>query len=358
MNSNISFTPPHLDPLISVIIPCYNAATFLPNCMKCLEVQTIGIEHLELIFVDDASSDQGATWEMILAFEAKYPNQVIAIQHEENKGQAGARNTGLLYTRGVYVGFMDQDDFIEPTFHQTMYEKATEYDCDMVQCGYVETYPDGRIRTHAPKEVFFNYEKSIMDGGSTWPTIWGVTVWNKLFRRSLMTESAAIFPVGLRLEDYYFNERIRPFISSIYCIEQTLYHWQRISGSISTSTSLNCLADFIIIGEAVIAHYQSLGFFNRCLREIEWDLLQFYAGEISGWFAGSPLNYYHLYCLLSNSVKKHFPDFESNPAFVALADDSFVKQLIAILNQNYTQEQFQVVATAFRNTISKAINAG
>ncbi|GHU42013.1 hypothetical protein FACS1894111_05240 [Clostridia bacterium] len=121
-------------PLISVILPCYNVAPYLPRCMKSLEEQSIGIENLELIFVDDASTDDGATWNAILDFEAKYPNQVIAIQHEENKKQGGARNTGLRYASAEYVGFVDPDDWIERDMYKALYDKAVEHDCEVVWC--------------------------------------------------------------------------------------------------------------------------------------------------------------------------------------------------------------------------------
>ncbi|GHU41212.1 glycosyl transferase [Clostridia bacterium] len=351
MNQNISFTPPHPDPLISVIIPCYNAAVFLPNCMKCLEEQTIGIEHLELIFVDDASSDQGATWDAILAFEAKYPNQVIAIQHEENKGQARARNTGLLYARGVYVGFMDQDDFIEPTFHQTMYEKAAAYDCDVVQCGYIEILSGQIIRTQAPRENFENYEKSIMNGGSTWPTIWGVTVWNKLFRRSLITPNSICFPDGLLCEDYYFIKMLEPYIKRLYSIEDALYHWQVHEASTSFSLSKEHTTDFITIGNALISYYQSLGIFERYYLQTEWQILLFYFHALSSRLINASFDY-PLYRLLSDSVQKYFPFFLDHPAFTN-PENATAKTLLSILNKHYTEEQFQVLVAELKEILTQ-----
>lgn len=54
---------------ISVIIPCFNATKYLPKCFMSLVQQTIGIDQIELIFVDDASTDEGATWNMLQEFE-------------------------------------------------------------------------------------------------------------------------------------------------------------------------------------------------------------------------------------------------------------------------------------------------
>lgn len=57
---------------VSVIIPCFNATKWLPKCFLSLVQQTIGIENIELIFVDDASTDNGETWNMLQEFECAY----------------------------------------------------------------------------------------------------------------------------------------------------------------------------------------------------------------------------------------------------------------------------------------------
>ncbi|GHU41209.1 hypothetical protein FACS1894111_03100 [Clostridia bacterium] len=351
MNQNISFTPPHLDPLISVIIPCYNAAAFLPNCMKCLEEQTIGIEHLELIFVDDASSDQGATWDAILAFEAKYPNQVVAIQHEENTGAGGARNTGLLYAKGIYVGFMDTDDGIDSSFYQIMYEKAAEYDCDVVECGYVRELPNATNDLHCPKEGFIRYDKSVVDGRPSWHFDIDTPLWNKLYRHALITEHTICFPESLLLEDYFFNKCLNPFIKSIYFIEQALYHWKRheTATSFSDSSKTQHLFDFIEIEDALLSHYQSLGLLERFYLQIQGEFLFSYGESMSTLFLLDLLDYPH-YLRLSNSVQRYFPDYENHPA-LAQSENAKEKTLLSILNKNYTKEQFQVLAAELKEIL-------
>lgn len=99
-----------MKPLISIIIPCYNTAQYLDQCFMSLEQQTIGLESLQIILVDDASTDNGITWKYIRAFEKRREEQVIAIHLNENVSQGGARNIGLLYAEADYVGFVDSDD--------------------------------------------------------------------------------------------------------------------------------------------------------------------------------------------------------------------------------------------------------
>ena len=97
---------------ISVIIPCFNATKYLPKCFMSLVQQTIGIDQIELIFVDDASTDEDATWNMLQEFERAYPESIKILKLEENMRQGGARNVALQYATGEYIAFVDADDFV------------------------------------------------------------------------------------------------------------------------------------------------------------------------------------------------------------------------------------------------------
>ena len=65
---------------VSIVVPCYNTATYLARCMEHIIRQTIGLENIEIILVDDASTDNGATLHMIMEYEQKYPETVIVLR--------------------------------------------------------------------------------------------------------------------------------------------------------------------------------------------------------------------------------------------------------------------------------------
>nr|WP_039121459.1 glycosyltransferase family 2 protein [Ligilactobacillus ruminis] len=75
--------------------------------------QSIGIDNLELIFVNDASKDDGQTWNMLNEIEEAYPESLIIIDLTCNRRQGGARNEGLKYASGEYIAFVDADDWVE-----------------------------------------------------------------------------------------------------------------------------------------------------------------------------------------------------------------------------------------------------
>jgi glycosyltransferase involved in cell wall biosynthesis len=122
-----------MDKKISVIIPCYNVAKWLPKCFISLTEQSIGIENLELIFINDASTDDGATWNMLTEMERAYPQSIIIIDLPENRRQGGARNEGLKYASGEYISFVDADDWIETDLYEKAYYRAQQTHADIVQ---------------------------------------------------------------------------------------------------------------------------------------------------------------------------------------------------------------------------------
>ena len=81
---------------VSVIVPCYNAARYLNKCIDQLLCQTIGINNIEIILVDDASADEGETKKVIQGYEQRFSETITAVFLENNMRQGGARNVGMI----------------------------------------------------------------------------------------------------------------------------------------------------------------------------------------------------------------------------------------------------------------------
>jgi glycosyltransferase involved in cell wall biosynthesis len=86
---------------ISIIIPCYNVEKYIERCIDSLINQTMNLDQMEFIFVNDASTDR--TLDILLKYEKKYSDSIMVINSEENLRQGGARNIGLSYTNGDYT---------------------------------------------------------------------------------------------------------------------------------------------------------------------------------------------------------------------------------------------------------------
>jgi len=119
---------------VSIIVPCYNVEKYIVRCLKSIENQTFGIDKLEVILVNDGSSDNTISY--LKAFKNKYMDSVIIIDFEHNRGLSMARNAGLDMASCEYVLFIDSDDTIDKTAVEKMYDKADEFDCDIVSSTY------------------------------------------------------------------------------------------------------------------------------------------------------------------------------------------------------------------------------
>ena len=110
----------------------------MDKCFESLVNQTIGIENMEIIFVNDASTDNTA--EKLNVFEAMYPESVLVIHLDENVKQGGARNVALQYVSGEYLVFIDSDDWVDYNYISILYEIIKEYDADISVCGFQCSY--------------------------------------------------------------------------------------------------------------------------------------------------------------------------------------------------------------------------
>ena len=103
------------EPLISVIVPIYNVETYLPQCLDSIIVQTWN--NLEIILINDGSTDNSG--HICDAYVAK--DSRIKVVHKSNGGLSAARNSGLDIANGEYIGFVDSDDWIEPTMYENLF---------------------------------------------------------------------------------------------------------------------------------------------------------------------------------------------------------------------------------------------
>ena len=126
-------------PKVSVILPTYNVAEYLPKCIESLLNQTLS--DIEIIFVNDASPDNSA--EIIKSYN---DSRIKLINHKVNMYTAEARNSGIKAATGEYLSFMDPDDWPDLDFLEKLYTLAKENDADIAK-GVMRFVPANRIHS-------------------------------------------------------------------------------------------------------------------------------------------------------------------------------------------------------------------
>jgi len=129
------------NPLVSCVIPVYNAEKYLDQGINSLLAQTY--DNLEIILVDDKSTDD--SWQLCKRYEKKYPN-VRAFQNSENAGgPLRGRERGIHEAQGEWITFMDCDDYVEPTYIEHLVNATRNGKFDIAVTGHSRLYSDGRI---------------------------------------------------------------------------------------------------------------------------------------------------------------------------------------------------------------------
>lgn len=213
--------------LISVIVPIYNVEKYLDRCVQSLLRQTY--RYIEIILVDDGSPDSCP--QLCDEYKKQYNN--IVVIHQNNKGLAGARNSGIQKVNGDFITFVDSDDWIAPNYYDYCINKLVEYNAEVIQIDYslatdnkiYKTNPAEKIQIFEGKDVLQYYLSSSTATGS-------YSVCRCLFSKHLIGDIR--FREGKINEDidwkYKVLNRCKRFISS----NQVMYFYYQSGNSISS----------------------------------------------------------------------------------------------------------------------------
>ncbi|MET7655479.1 MULTISPECIES: glycosyltransferase family 2 protein [unclassified Streptomyces] len=134
-------------PTLSVVVPCYNIESYLPETVTSLVNNAR--DDFEFIFVEDGST-KDRTYEALLALTERLGNSRV-IRHEHNGGLATARNTGIDVAEGRYLAFLDGDDWVAPGHLSQLVDVVERFDVDFVRTDHVQVTGIERVVHRAPE---------------------------------------------------------------------------------------------------------------------------------------------------------------------------------------------------------------
>lgn len=224
---------------LSIITPIYNVEQYLEETLNTVLNQTFS--DFELILVDDGSTDLSGK----ICDKYAEKDKRIRVIHKKNEGVSEARNNGIAFAKGEYIGFVDSDDIIEPCMYEIMINAAEKYNCEIIQCEHnrdsILSNLDYKLIEGENFEVNSG-EKVVRDifikkGGRCTNIL---ALWSKIYKRELFEE--IIFPPGKVYEDEARTYQIILKAKRVGELNLPLYHYVKRDNSIITGIAVHkCL---------------------------------------------------------------------------------------------------------------------
>lgn len=203
-------------PLVSIIVPVYNAEPYLRRCLDSIKAQSF--TDFEAILVDDGSTDKSG----VICDEYAEKDCRFVVVHQQNKGVSVARQVGLDSATGNYVIHADPDDWVEGDWLLRLYEEASRSGADMVICDLDKVYSD-RTEYHSQQPTSLERYDILSDLLAR--KNWG-SCCNKLVRRACFKKYDIRFHPEMNLwEDLYVICKLLTNNITVAYISQVLYHY-------------------------------------------------------------------------------------------------------------------------------------
>lgn len=265
--------------MISVIVPVYNVAPFLKDCIESIRSQTY--INLEIILVDDGSTDSSGK----LCDEYMQIDSRIKVIHQKNQGLSAARNTGIEYAKGEFYVFIDSDDRIHRTTLQVMYTAMQRSNAELVICSH-KMIQETEHTKPSSKDIFIEGKEEILTGRECIRRIYATSIsaeekvdmtvaWNKLYKRSMFCHLR--YPTGRLHEDEFVTYKVLYPLTKVLYIKSPLYDYRIRAGSIMASESANRLKDKMDAFEEKCVYFEQKedrDLYNEALRRYETSIAE------------------------------------------------------------------------------------
>lgn len=200
-------------PKVSIIVPVYNVEKYIRKCLDSLVNQTL--KDIEIIIINDGTKDKSA---LICEEYAQIDNRIKVI-HKENGGLGNARNVGMTYANGEYIGFVDSDDWVDLDYYEKLYNKAIEENAD-VCVGGIKVFKNNSYKIKLQPD---NFETLFATQGFAWL---------KIYKRDFVEKYRIQFTEKLYYEDMFFAMMVYLYMSKCAIANETFYYYRQQAQSI------------------------------------------------------------------------------------------------------------------------------
>ena len=230
-----------VSPFVSVLMPVYNVAAFLPESLGCLLHQTL--TDIEIICVNDGSTDNSL--EILQSYAAQ--DSRIRIIDKPNAGYGNAMNLGLAAAVGEYIGILEPDDFAELEMFEKLYHSAQEHDADVVKTNYwaYKTEDQSNKFVEPLWEKHYGVVTSAKDDPRI--VIGPPCIWSAIYRREMLLENRIRFTEtpGASYQDTAFAFKVLTCAKRVLFLKDAYLHYRtdNDNSSINSKGKIFCVCD-------------------------------------------------------------------------------------------------------------------
>lgn len=315
-----------MNKMFSVIIPCYNAASFLDRSLQSVVGQSLDKSMFEIIAVNDASTDE--TLNCLNKWAEEYPTIIKVLTNEINLRQGGARNVAIKHACGEYVCFLDADDWMETDALATFMIGIQKGDMDIVTSKHQENYEDSDISITSSNEDrgIPKIEKEFNDSDKAEFIAYNLGfVWCSVYKRSMITENEIWFPEHLAYEDICWQRLIKFYARKACIIDRITHHHFNHSESTMNKKNATHHIDRLKCYEILLEEYNNRGLLKPYYSQIMNDTMETYLYN-SYYMFFTMMDYIpDVYERMRSTIYNYFPDWETT------YDDSMVPMVFQYL---------------------------
>ncbi len=250
---------------ISFVVPCYNSEAYMK---KCIDSLLIGKNQIEIIIIDDGSTDK--TGQIADNYQKKYPKTVKVI-HQKNGGHGEGINAGLKHASGKYFKVVDSDDWLDEEAYKKLLKEIKNIDTDLIVCNYVYTYTDGRKNQIISFDNVYDENKVL-----TWNDIHRFkmtqypSLHSMMYKKSVLDKSNIDLPKHVFYEDNLFIYLPLVNTETIYYLNLNLYQYYigRSDQSVQASQMIKRSHHQVLVSKRVCTAYDLTKINNKKLRKL------------------------------------------------------------------------------------------
>ena len=262
--------------LLSIAIPCYNSETYME---KCIESLLVGGEEVEILVVDDGSSDRTA--EIADSYAKKHPEIVRAI-HQENGGHGEAVNTGIRNAQGIFFKVVDSDDWVDAEAYQKILATLRELvgngsQLDMLISNFVYEKEGAKHKkvmkytSAIPKEKLFTWKDVRHFSKGQY-----ILMHSVIYRTQLLRDCGLELPKHTFYVDNLFVYVPLPYVKNMYYLDVDFYRYYigREDQSVNESVMIKRIDQQIKVNKIMVDSYDLWKLQDRKLRKYMFNYLE------------------------------------------------------------------------------------